>query len=235
MTQDELISTELGDIIVRLTSFQATFTREKPLCPDEAVSTLLQIDSDLERWAFTLPPSWSYETFSCVPRDSFYTNFHYRYPGFSVAVAWNQYRTARCLANDLLLAHLEAPCSGSMVCDLTQHNQAQETIQKHCIDICASAPYFLRQIDQTDPSKPGVGAFEVMWALDTCARMNCNPATRRLWAIEQLEDIGRDMGIHQALQLAHSVKSKFKYISKRGRKALAIKREEQAVRYVLTR
>src|SRR6201999_1455138 len=86
--------------------------------------------------------------------------------------------------------------------------EAQETIRKLCTDICASVPFFLGQLNQNDPPRPRVGAFEVMWALFVCARMPCIPEEQRLWIIVQLERIGHEMAVRQALPLANLIRSK---------------------------
>jgi hypothetical protein len=212
MTPDELLSTELGDIMIRLANFRASMAAEDSFGASQPVEILLQMDSDLEEWARALPLSWRHEVHTCVPRDDFYTTFYHKYQGFSIAAVWNQYRIARCLVSDHLLSYLDSSRSANQACDpfvlLKQCDQARTTIRKLCIDICASVPYFLCQRDQNDPPRPGVGALEVMWALFTCARMYCIPEEQRLWAIVQLDKIGHEMAVRLALSLANLIRLK---------------------------
>jgi hypothetical protein len=212
MMPEELLSTELGDIIIRLANFRAAMASKGPFNSDYSVPILLQLDSDLEKWAFALPSSWRYELHTCIPQGDFYTLCYHKYPGFSIATVWNQYRIARCLVNDLLLTYLDSsPAVNSALHPLAlleQSNQIKETIWNACTDICASVPYFLRQMGQNYLQKPGVGALEVMWALFICASMHCLPDEQRLWATKQLDKIGNGMGILQALTLANLTRSK---------------------------
>jgi hypothetical protein len=90
---------------------------------------------------------------------------------------------------------------------LKQRNQSRKTIQELCTDICANVPYFFGQNDQNDTAKPGVGAFEVMWALFTCACMHSVPEGQRVWAISLLENIGHGMAVGQALPLVTLIRS----------------------------
>jgi hypothetical protein len=212
MTPDELISTELGDIMIRLANFRAALAIIDSFDTSLSVATLIGLDDDLEAWACALPLSWRPEIQTCVPRHDFYTTSYHIYGGFSIAAVWNQYRIARCLAADQVLSYLDSSHPGNQTRDhfvwIKQSNRARKTIRKLCIDICASVPYFLRPVDHNGNPRPGVGALEVMWALFTCAHMCCIPEEQRLWATMQLDRIGYDMGVRQALSLAKLVRSK---------------------------
>jgi hypothetical protein len=211
MTPDELISTELGDIMIRLANFRAASAIDDSLDTNQSVETLLQLDLCLETWARTLPSSWSHEFRTSVPRDDFYSTFYHIYGGFSIAAMWNQYRIARCLVNEHVLSYLDSSPIENQTRDpfvsLNLCNRARKTIRNQCTDICASVPYFLRGVDQNEILRPGLGALEVMWALFTCARICCIPEEQRLWATTQLDRMGNDMGVRQALSLANLVRS----------------------------
>jgi hypothetical protein len=212
MMPDELLSTELGDILIRLANFRAVMASRGPFDVIYSMPILLQLESDLKKWAIALPSSWRYDLHTCIPQGDFYTLYYHKYPGFSIAAVWNQYRIARCLVNDLLLTYLDSSPGTNLALHplalLEQSDQVKDTIQNVCTDICASVPYFLRQMDQSNHPRPGVGALEVMWPLFTCASMHCIPEEQRLWAIKQLEKIGYGMGILQALTLANLARSK---------------------------
>jgi hypothetical protein len=45
-----------------------------------------------------------------------------------------------------------------------------------------------------------------MWGLFVCARMFCIPKEQRLWAIVQLEKIGYEMAVRQALPLVNMIR-----------------------------
>jgi hypothetical protein len=200
MFPDQLITTELWDIIVRLANFRAAMASKGQFGSDHAVSVLEQLDSDLEQWSLGLPFSWTYQLRTDANQIDIYTSRYHMYPGFSMATAWNQYRVARCLVNELLLTYLDSSYS--------QAERNKEIIRNLCTDICASVPYFLRRPNQNDSQSPGIGAMDIMWALSICGNTECLPEGQRLWAIEQLENIGRGMWITQALTLASVAKSK---------------------------
>jgi hypothetical protein len=199
MAPDELISTELMEIMTRLANIQASITSRTLLNATRMIPILLQIEEDLETWACNLPSSWRYQILSCPPRNDFYTVYYHTYPGYSIGAAWNHYRISRCIVNDLLVTSLD---SSKHLTISERRNQAKRKIVMLCTDICLSTPYFLRQMDYSSFPKPTVGSNDVMWALSVCANMRCVPEERRLWAVTQLERIGHEMGVHQALQLA---------------------------------
>jgi hypothetical protein len=211
MTADELLWTQLGDIMIRLSDFRAANATQTYYSLRQYASTLLQIDQDLEAWADALPSSWEPEVLTCDPGGQFYTSFYHKYQGFSIAAAWNQYRIARCLIGDLLSKYLDSSRSVKRNCDSAilrkQDSQVKETIQTLCNEISVSVPYFLGQLNRSDPPRPGAGALEVMWGLFVCARMRCIPKEQCLWATVQLEKIGHEMGVLQALSLADLVRS----------------------------
>jgi hypothetical protein len=222
MLPDQLLSTELCDIIVRLANLRAAMASRVPPNSDSSVPILQQLDSDLENWASGLPSYWSYELCTSDTPSKTYTPYlcYHKYSGFSIATVWNQYRVARCLVNAQLLSYMESsPAAYTSSLPSTifkQSERVKEIIRNTCTDICASVPYFFRQTNQNNTQNPGIGAMEVMWALFICADMQCVPEMQRLWAIQQLERIGYRMWIAQALAFADLAKSKITPVKQRG-------------------
>jgi hypothetical protein len=211
MTSDQLLSTELWDIIDRLVSFRAAIAGKDRFSSNDSITFMLQLDSELERWTSTLPSSWRYDIHPCGPPMNIYIPNYHIYPGFSIATIWNQYRVVRCLVNEHLLTCIGGPPQIRSDFDpaalFVQFNRAKETIQSMCTDICASMPHFLRQADQSWPHRPVVGAMEIKWALFLCASMHYLPDELRVWAIGQLVNKGQGLWINQALSLANLAKS----------------------------
>ncbi|KAH8799702.1 hypothetical protein F5884DRAFT_114449 [Xylogone sp. PMI_703] len=158
-SRDGMLSAELGNIISQLANFRAAVVGNASSNFDPFVSTLSQMDFDLEKWVCDLPQSWNFKILRCASRGHFYSKSYHKYPGFSIAVMWNHYRTTRCLVNVLLLTYLNPSCFSNPGCNRTslrkKYHQAEETIRKLCTDVCLSVPYFLRQRDQDDPPTPG--------------------------------------------------------------------------------
>jgi hypothetical protein len=162
MMPDELLSTKLWDIIDRLAKFRASMASKEPFSSDHSIPILLQLDTDLEKWTFGLPSSWTYELRPCVTQGNTYTPSYHKYSGFSIATVWNQYRVARCLVNEVLLTYLDSspPVHSALHPSalLKQSDRIKETTRNICTDICASVPYFFRQTYQNHPQNPGIGA-----------------------------------------------------------------------------
>jgi hypothetical protein len=209
---DELLTTEISDTIIRVANFRAASVKQSSVHPDDTLAILMQLDHDLQNWVLRLPSSWRYETQRCNPQDRVQMDFYHDYPGFSIASVWNQYRIARCLVNNDILTTMNELSVANMAFRtpalMEQYYQAQKTIQDLCTDIYASTAYFLGRIDQSNPQKPGVGVLEIMWSLYVCARMTQSISREQcFWAIRQLEAIGHEMGVRQAISLANSAKS----------------------------
>jgi hypothetical protein len=211
MEYDELVATELAEIIIRLVNFRAVIAPKVDCITfDSALSTLCQLQSDLKHWESSTPPSWKYDSKRSVTGDDFNGMSYHSYSGFSVAASWNQYRIAQCLVSDLILTCLNSGLiAESRLFGATEEllHLADRTIQQMCNEICASVPYFFGRADSNGLQKLGVGALEIMWGLSICGNMKNIPEEQRLWAVAQLERIGHEMGIPQALKLASLVTS----------------------------
>lgn len=212
MTANELICDDLCNILIRLANVRASIANEDCLKSQHSMSSLAHIDSDLERWASAVPPSWALTTAPCVSGEYFYRSNYHRYPSAWISFTWTEYRVARCIVNDLLLSYFYLTVFTGTTNDapimFEQQKQARAKIAKICDDICDSVPYLLGYVDQSHPPKPGSGAIHAMWALFVCACMQYIPQTQRTWAINQLERIGHEMGVHQTLPLADLMKRK---------------------------
>jgi hypothetical protein len=207
LVQDELLATELGDILAQLANFRAA--SQVPLDTNNRLPILRQLNSQLTSWVTRLPSSWRYQDLVCVPGGSFLGRNYHKYPSFTIAATWNQYRVARCLANEMLLAYLEASMTkdSNFNISLGGTKGVKDCINTLCNDICASVPYFLGQSLQNDAQQPSVGALEIMWGLYTCSNQLSLSKEQRNWALGQLDMIGHGMGVLQAAGLASMARS----------------------------
>lgn len=204
MSSDELLTTELGDIMFRLANFRASILQGEKSNVANPLPVLLKLEADLNGWASALPPSWIYNVRPCIPQGSFFTNFYHTYSDRSVAVAWNQYRIFLCLVGDMLLEFMG---SQATMRSNAQSSRVRSMVLNVCTDICSTVPYFLRQVNQSDIQRPGEGTLEVMWALYTCATMPCLPTEQKDWVIAQLDNFGNMMGIGYASKLARAART----------------------------
>jgi hypothetical protein len=205
MSPDELLSSDLWDIIALLANLRGKMSLEQSTNVGSYMQPLQQLDCELQGWASRLPPSWRYHIRERNFKHEVYPSHYSQYLGHTIATVWNHYRVARCL---IQLTHLEylqrypGVDTGLQTLNLGQSTELESIIQMLCNDICATVPYFLQQTDQQGDSKPGIGAFEVVWPLFFCASITCLPSEQRLWARRKLYEIGSDMGIPMARQLA---------------------------------
>jgi hypothetical protein len=221
MTSELPYASQLTVLMVRLANIRSSAVSKESIHSKDFVALLQAIDYDLENWMLTLPPSWTFVTHTSLHDENVYADKFATYPSFSIAAAWNDYRTLRCIVNDILLTHFDAIASGWPVCDnshlFEQRQKAVNTIKSCCTDICLSAPFFLGRLGHPCCPKSGAGDLQMMWALFVCACMHCISKEQRMWAVKQLESIGHHMGIHQALPLAELMKSKIHLVRSPGK------------------
>jgi hypothetical protein len=212
MAPDELLSSELWDIIALLADLQGKMTIEQPTDKGSYMQSLEELDHSLKGWASRLPPSWRFNQKQDIKTE--FDPCHYStYPSHTIATVWNHYRIARCLIQitrlDYLHKHAGVDTGLPTPNQSEQITELESTTQTLCNDICATVPYFLQQTDEQGDSKPGIGAFEVVWPLFFCASITSLSSEQRLWARRKLYEIGSDMGIPMARQLADVMKPIF--------------------------
>jgi hypothetical protein len=214
MSPDEILYDQLSTIIIRFASFQASLKDEYLINTDTSLNSLLHIDSELTMWESCLPASWAYSTVRCNPDNKFYGTAYYIYPSYWNATVWREYFTIRMLVSDLLLASLGNILSSPVGSNnTTTHYRTHQcntlhTLQQVCTDVCASTPYFLGHSNDSPMFNRSLGGYHFLWPLFVCACMSSISDSQRLWAAEQLESIGRDMGIHLAHLLAGRINKK---------------------------
>lgn len=203
MGPDQSIATQLLEIIARLADVQSQL---QEIDIQGARRELLSVERDLQNWSCRLPIHWTYEIQRCAgaPIPDFSTSVYHKYSHFSIAASWNQYRMALCYVNDLLLRYPDPDPTLSRV----HRERAECSIQNAFADIRASAPFFMGPRSPNQGEPVGAGAMEIMWSLFICASMTTLGVEQRQWALAQLENIGKGMGLTRALTLAELARSK---------------------------
>lgn len=216
MTPDELHTSRLSDMMTRLADIRASAAGKGDFKSKEFASLLLGMERDLESWTQELPQGWKFVTHDCSRNENVYENSYISYTSPSIAAAWNDYRTLRCIVNDIMLTHIDSirlENASQHGADLLKERQrAIDTIKRCCTETCLSTPFVLGRFEDSRRPKTGAGDLQMMWALFVCSCMHCIPEAQRIWAVKQLESIGHQMGIHQALPLAELMKSKLNLI-----------------------
>ncbi|KAF2095425.1 hypothetical protein NA57DRAFT_79152 [Rhizodiscina lignyota] len=212
MGPDELIYTQLSDHMDRFVNVRASLLNLDYLNSPSTVSALLSIDQDLDRWAASLPGSWQYETHTTAPNEDFFDATYHKYPSYSIALAWNDYRAIRLVLCDTLFLHFNSRIAMGKHIGfpelLAQRDRVIETTRRISRDICYSVPYFLGRTSHPYTAKPTVGGVQIMWGLFVTACQLCNPDHQRMWALKKLESIGYLMGVAQAVQLHCTMQKK---------------------------
>jgi hypothetical protein len=211
MSPDEMLYDQLSTFITRFANLRASL-EDGNVDADATLTSLLHFDSELASWESSLPPSWACRAVPCGPDDKFYGTVYYVYPSYWNATVWGEYCAIRILVSDLLLTYLDQAISFSIDGDSTKyrtyHCNTLRTLQKVCTDVCASAPYFLGRVNESPMLNLSLGGYHVLYSLLVCACVSQIPDSQRLWATNQLESIGRDMGIHLAFLLSDLMRNK---------------------------
>ncbi|KAH0841006.1 hypothetical protein FOPE_06339 [Fonsecaea pedrosoi] len=130
----------ITEICFRLANLRAAMKDQGAIDPQAIRATALEIDADLETWRAGLPPIWKYTTISMsdAANDTYFAGKMHVYPNLWIAEAWNSWRAARILVNQLILQNEACvPNPDNALTDL-----ALSTIRQLCIDICISTHSF---------------------------------------------------------------------------------------------
>ncbi|KAL2050410.1 hypothetical protein ABVK25_009382 [Lepraria finkii] len=190
-------------IITRLCTLRCVIAKDTN--NDPAVLTIARgIDADLVEWADRFPTWLRYTTELSNDIENVLSGYYHVYPNVWVVGGWNLYRCARILTHEVI----ERWLSRNLTYDMAQLRQSEAVLSKLNADICASVPCVFGQVDvnglQTGYSyspRAATGTW-ILWPLYLAATMDTATPTTRAWVINQLDKVGRTMGIQQAISLA---------------------------------
>lgn len=216
---------ELATLTIQLSSLCANI--KKSMISDAAarIGFALALDVEMEAWASRVPPDCRYETF-ILPVEShnrmgsifgIYGGKYHRYKNLFSCAVWNNWRTARMIIHEIILANCELHIDAdhnirSSSQPFGYSNLATRTrglLTSMIEDLCASVPYHFGISETLLPTHSvningiGIAAGHILfWPLFEAA--DCEVATPELknWAIMCLEKVGHGMGISQALAMA---------------------------------
>lgn len=203
----------------------------------DALSAAYAIEAELMAWLAALPSNFAYATVECNSVDSSfkdrcrgllpYKNRYHLYRSYWIANIWNQYRTARIIANQIILGYMAAISEDTPFSSLPDDLQAQftkisDTIHELSADVCASVPYHFG-VGEMEGSIPGmapqtessIGGYLLLWPLSLAGMAECKGDPMRRWAADCLKVIGHTMGIDQALALVDIMESDEYFTPKR--------------------
>lgn len=154
---------------------------------------------------------WQRYTTSTLPDDEANAPVEY-YKSVESAEVWNQHRCARiCLHESLLeLAEHSLTQRSSTIGGKTQHDleniiaESTDIITQKLDDICGSIPFCLHRINTSgetsnDQSQRVCGGGALIWPLEVVLNCPLSSDSHRLLARETLREVGRSIGVRQAL------------------------------------
>lgn len=208
-TRDFVPEYQLFQIIARLCALRATV--QKANSNDIGVVTLASfIDSDLEDWKNSLPPTFSYRIKQSANSEDVFSDTYHVYNSTWVTTVWNLYRCTRILTQEVISTWLSRNSMPNPALDQSHRRQSEFLFVNLAYDICASAPFILGPLNSAvHSSRPPRAAAGVtlLWPFYLAATMEQQYTGMRAWIITRLELIGRIMGIKQAESLANVLKT----------------------------
>lgn len=170
------------------------------------ISQLYALAEKLQAWKAKLPENWRFETVQAEPTSDYQLNYYHLYRDLNVAAAWNDYRTTRIMSLDNILTHVDYNLSlgkttnhiGSLS---EQQTQLKQEIRGICSEVYASTPQVLGRI-KGSPTRAHAGGINMVWTLFVFSAQRCMSLDLRLWASRQLDFVGHQMGVCQAVQVA---------------------------------
>ena len=196
-------------IIGRLCTLRATYGNENNNDP-RVVALANLIDSDLEDWENSLPPTYFYSIVESANSEYVFSSTYHVYKSMWIVSIRNFCRCARILTQQVITRWLSRNSMPNPSIDKSQRHHSKVLLTNLVYDICASAPFILgskSSVCSSQPPRAGAGA-PLLWVLYLVATMDQELPGVRTWVITRLMLIGRMMGIKQAESLANVLKIK---------------------------
>ncbi|KAJ5901618.1 hypothetical protein N7495_002146 [Penicillium taxi] len=151
---DDQIVDHLGLVVYKLSDFYAALKNMEITEPREILRTAMTLDAELMSIFINVPPRWSYRVvkvpmFDGVPiTKAVWGDKYHVYHDLAASKAWNNYRAARILIQELILETVKGlDVTGYDETAQQQQrnlsNQSLQVLHQLVEDICASVPFHL--------------------------------------------------------------------------------------------
>lgn len=198
----------------------------------EILSAAYAIEGELVAWLAALPSDFSYTTVEIGMLEPLfkdrrcrvlpYNNKYHVYRSYWLCNAWNQYRSARIMANHIILCYLKRISANKPANSLSGNIQGQlhvicNTMDQLSEDFCASVPYNLGagEMEHTPGWSPNsdsfIGGYILLWPLFLVGTTKRRTHPMRDWVMDCLKHVGHAMGIDQALALVDMMESEERF------------------------
>lgn len=193
----------LADLSYRLVELRSAMNNGDVTDPKDIREKAISIDWDLDAWSSNAPPDRMYATVEASPPSP---ELHFKgksqvYESFCHAQVWNNYRTLRILANQLVLQNEVQ----SVDPDAELYSAALSRIRQMSTETCISTSQFMGSprknstlIVSSLSLISSTGAMSLIWPLYVVSQEELNGRSEREWALEHLRRINESMGIRQA-------------------------------------
>lgn len=156
-TIEQATGTSLSLLVIRYTNLRASMNCFKDYSsPETVIPTAYALECDFATWAKTCSIDYIYQTVNLEQRvEDVFSDHYHVYSNVWVATAWNHYRCARLLTNEIILDQLgylyvTNPTSPLLSSHPCYHEstilEANTNLMHLCEDICASVPYYLGKL-----------------------------------------------------------------------------------------
>lgn len=197
---------QLFQIIARLCSLRSVYKPHGEVHDTIVLTLAKKIDSDLADYVRGFPDRLQYTTRRCSISEDVLSDYYHVYPNTWVVGAYNLYRGARILTNELILNwYLHNPTWDNIH---VQRRQSETVLARSYADICASVPFAIGDAGNGVSVPRASAGLALVWPLYLAATMDNRQESTRAWVITRLDKLGRVMGIQQAISLANVLKTK---------------------------
>lgn len=209
--EQDLPAIPLAQIISVIVSSRVEYQTEQ-IDPINGYQKALIIDAALKDWEAQLPEAWKFETRAVTELDDM--NFIYNgqthiYRDMWTSRIWHNYRWARILVNELILAHMAQ--LGPFYSEAhPQQKQSSETINTMATDTCVSvSSQFCGQNARQakDRQLPNVsGCFLLLFPLAVAGSAVGVSEELYTYCMKTLKTFGNKLGIAQSLEIMPAMK-----------------------------
>lgn len=197
---------QLFQIVGRLCALRSVYEPNGEVHDPIVLTLVKDIDNDLADYVHAFPSWLQYTTKQCIFSESVLLDHYHVYPNIGVIGAYNLYRVARILLNEITLNWCTRNPGWADV--HVQRRQSETILARLNADICASVPFALGEVENGG-SLPKVSmGIALVWPLYLAATMDGVQESTRAWVITRLDRLGHNLGIQQAVSLANVLKTK---------------------------
>jgi len=197
---------QLFQIVARLCALQSVYVPHGEVHQPIVLTLAKDIDTDLVEYLHAIPAFLHYHIKQCGFSENVLFDYYHVYPNTWITGAYNLYRVARILANEVILNWYTHNPGWNNV--QLHRRQCETVLARLNADICASVPYASGELGVGESLPRAHVGIALVWPLYLAATMDGVQASTRAWVITRLDKLGHELGIQQAVSLANVLRTK---------------------------